>query len=183
MTIKKGLFIGIIAGAVAVSLLLGALVGGGIGIGIGIAIGNGIAESQKPKTVELTADNFNEYFTYSISGSWYNGSYGDGEIIITFFPLKNVTFENAGVTVRFDDYEDGHTFIYEVVSDQYTDYITRSATIPYEGEFSIKISSFGDNEDANRCIVAWYNIDGFYASVEQRVKISIDSAYGEAVPR
>lgn len=89
----------------------------------------------EPKKITLTSQNFNDYFTYEISGGAFttdrlSTTYA-GEIVFTFYPLKNVEFQNCKITVTLE-----HKYSNKTIAIP-NNYAPRDARVPYDGKLSM----------------------------------------------
>ena len=168
--ISKKVFIGIIAGAVALTLILGICIGAAIGDSGG---------SSKTKTVALTKENFYEYFAYEVtSHTYYDNnspfcSFGGAEITLTFYPLQNIEIENGEIAIKIQKANGikENIYIYEEVPD-YRKGITKSATITYDGNFSIKFAHGGT------CTIHWFDSP---PSFDNLIEVTIESVSGTII--
>lgn len=102
--------------------------------------------STGPRKVALTKQNFDEYFTYEVTGHAYPTDrlyiYYDGEITLTFYPLNNIEVENCTVTIAIKDTPSkGGINVYQRVNGETEDKITRTVRVPYDGKFSVTFSN------------------------------------------
>ena len=89
----------------------------------------------EPRKIELTSKNFDEYFTYEVSGGAFETDRLSityrGEVVFTFYPLKNVEFENCKITVTLE-----HKYSNKTIAIP-NKYEPRDARVPYDGKFSM----------------------------------------------
>ena len=131
---KKEIWIAIIAGAVIIAMI--------IGIVIGISIGSNPKETE-PQTITLTKENFNEFFTYEVTSNNYidesNSVYVYdkyyGEIIITFYPLKNFEIANGEFAISIEC-TSGEFYCSGDAGN------TKNVKIPYDGKFSVTFNNY-----------------------------------------
>lgn len=112
----------------------------------------------EPKRINLTSQNFDDYFTYEVSGGAFTTDKTyitySGDIIFTFYPLKNVEFENCTITVTLEhDYSNKTIAIPK-------NYEPKDARVPYDGKFSMTFDG-----------VSYYYRNGRASKDDMKIKI------------
>lgn len=189
---KKRLFNGIIVVVLLVSLVIGMT-----GCSLIESIGALINPEQEPEKIQLTKENFSDYFSYDMECHAYSEGllYGSAKFTISFYCLQNVEIENGTFTICLDaNYED---YKYEIwTSNSFrSPYsgekgIVKEVKIPYDGTFEVTIV-----ED-DMCLISWYYDSDYVFTyynppyyvpspppVSKHVKITILSASGTIVPK
>lgn len=157
------------------AVVLAAIIGFVVGMNVGLNKNSNENSNEKPETVNLTKENFNEYFTYEVTGQPHGGVCQRAEIIITFHPRKFRKFEleYAEFTITIDEKEDYENF--SIRDMEFNDAVTRNVKIPYDGEFSVKFSDDPDAASDERCWISWYKYNVY---IEEVIDIIIESASG-----
>ena len=98
------------------------------------------------RSITLTKQNFHDYFAYEVTGQayyteksmiWYNG-----EIVLTFYPIKNFEVENCNITIAIKDTpSDGQINVYQYVNGEVEDKVTRDIRVPYDGKFTVTFNN------------------------------------------
>ena len=148
---------------------------------ISLVLGMNISCDKMTKTITLTRDNFNDFFTYEVTGQWYNGRSGDGEITVTFSPWQNLELKNAEIAITIYGEIADDVIIYEVIDGSYHYHgVTRHVKIPFDGKFSVKFSDYGDSSsgvEQDFCQISWYGD----TPLEQIIDVIITSASGTII--
>ena len=113
---------------------------------------------SEPKRIALTSKNFNDYFTYEVSGGAFSTDKTyitySGDIVFTFYPLKNVEFENCKITVTLK-----HDYSNKTIAIP-NNYAPKDARIPYDGKFSMTFDG-----------VSYYYRNGRASKDDMKIKI------------
>ena len=133
---NKGLFIAIISLLTLIAILLTAVIFMLVGLK---NLGKDDSKEPKTQTVELTQYNFYEYFTYEVTDVKYpmSNPYSNpyGEIVVTFYPLKNFEIENGQFDISIKSTDSSIRLSVDA-------YRTITQKIPFDGKFSITFNNW-----------------------------------------
>lgn len=117
-----------------------------------------ILSETEPKRINLTSQNFDDYFSYEVSGGAFTTDRTyitySGDIVFTFYPLKNVEFENCTITVTLEHDYSNHTIAIP------KNYAPKDARVPYDGKFSMTFNG-----------VSYYYRNGRASKDDMNIKI------------
>lgn len=112
----------------------------------------------EPKKITLTTQNFDDYFAYEVTGGAYSTDKQyityDGEIIFTFYPLKNIEVQNCTIRITLEhDYSQNTVAIPK-------NYEPREVKVPYDGKLTVTFTG-----------VSYYNRWGHANKDVMKIKI------------
>lgn len=132
--------------------------------------------TTEPQKIALTKYNFYNYFSYEITGQpmysdYFAGRY-KGNLVITFYPIKNINVENCTITIVVDETLSTRDIsILQYVDGEYEDKAKHTMRVPYDGKFTV---TFDQN-------ITYFSISK--RASKDNVEVTIESVTGTIIEK